>query len=797
MRACLSVLPLLFVSPTWADGPPIWVLTDTPSPLPIVRLVPGEEARVSLFKSTRHAGVRVAEALTDGGIDRVRDVDGDAVTFRALADSSGFSIIRVTLEGDDGARTEVALPVVIEALPIIGFAYEGTEGEPSRVALAGSFNGWSDAADLMTPDEDGVFRISKPIHPGTYTYKFVVDGEWTTDPSNPETDGSGFGNSVLRVEGDVAGTFDWNVLSAIMPGGGTQGALHTSALLDEETVTVIVNNQLQESGAWSYDPVSGILQLHVPEEQWLDSNFVTVLGESADGRRGAITVPFASSRAARSPHEEIIYFPMTDRFYDGDPSNNPPRNLPKATPITEYHGGDWAGITQKLKEGYFTDLGITTLWISPPNENTPKLEQESVPPGNYFKSYHGYWPTSFTETNPPFGTMDELRGLVAAAHERDIAVLLDFVSNHVHEDHPLFQEDPSIAVPLQLPNGEDNIRRFNEHPFTTWFDTFLPTLDYEGRPDLIPIMTDSALYWLQETNADGFRHDAVKHVPLEFWRELTRRIHHEMEIPQARRVYQVGETISGHADVAAFVGPDLLDGQFDFPAYFAIQNVIARGEGAMTDLAQALRDGERIYPPSAIMSPLLGNHDMGRFMAYADGDLPPGVDEGHIAFHDPPEVDHPESYTRIQFGFAFLTALPGPPTIYYGDEIGMTGASDPDNRRFMQWEDWSDLQQATHGHVAALNHLRRESIALRRGALQILHADEESLVIARIAPVQVVVAAQMRRPMDEAISIELPAFWKGVNLNELAAEGVTLEANSQGLTASGSEWSWGFWEATW
>jgi glycosidase len=386
---------------------------------------------------------------------------------------------------------------------------------------------------------------------------------------------------------------------------------------------------------------------------------------------------------------------------------------------------------------------------------------------------------------------------VEFCHQQGIAVLLDFVSNHVHEDHPLFKADPAIAVPLQLPSGEDNIRKFNEHPFTTWFDTFLPTLDYEGRPDLIPIMTDNAINWLRETNADGFRHDAVKHVPLPFWRTLTKRLRNEVEIPQQRRLYQVGETISGHATVAEFVGPDLLDGQFDFPTYFAVQNVIARGEGDMQDLATALIDGIRIYPPSAIMSPLLGNHDMGRFTAYADGDLPAGSDENHIAFHNPPVIDNEETFTRLRLGFAFLASVPGPPMVYYGDEIGISGASDPDNRRPMQWSDWSDQQKQTFDHVAAMNHLRIDSIALRRGTLQVLHADEEALVLARVAPEQVVITALVRMASPEPFQVQLPAPWRGVQLTPLAIHGATLSMDGAALSIQGTDWSWGFWDARW
>jgi cyclomaltodextrinase len=798
LRLCRILPHMLMASAVvGADNRPIWPLGETPSPFPIVRLVPGESARVSLFKATPFRNFRVVETVTDHSVGRIHQADQDAITIQARSGYSGMSALRIVIEAEDGTRDEIAIPVVVEDLPLIDFHYAPAFDGVQRVALAGSFNGWSDSADLLTRSDDGVFRITKAIHPGTYSYKFVVDGEWMADPANPETDGSGFGNSLLRVAGNVEETFEFEVLSAVMPGVGPQGGFYTDVPLDPDKMMLILNNKRRDRGEVVYDEASGILSLQVPEGDWMAENHATLFAESLDGRSGIVGAHFITAEAPRSPRDEVIYFAMTDRFFDGNPGNNPPRQIISVHPNAEYHGGDWAGITQMIEKGYFSDLGITTLWISPPNENTPKVEKESVPPGNYFTSYHGYWPTSFMETNPPFGTMDDLRALVNTAHVRGIAVLLDFVSNHVHEEHPLFQSDPGIAVPLQLPSGEDNIRKFNEYPFTTWFDTFLPTLDYEGRPDLIPIMSDSALHWLRETNADGFRHDAVKHVPLPFWRELTRRLHDEIEIAQQRKVYQVGETISSHATIAKFVGPDMLDGQFDFPTYFTIQNVIARGEGAMKDIAQALTDGQRIYPPSAIMSPLLGNHDMGRFMAYADGDLPAGADENHIAFHTPPTVDNPDSYDRLYFGFALLAALEGPPTIYYGDELGMTGASDPDNRRPMKWDDWSDIERATFEHVAALNHVRAESTALRRGVMQVLHADDEHLVLARIAPEQVMIAAYFRRPIAESLTIALPGPWHGLSLQSLKLGEISAYNDDASVTFRGPYWSWGFWEVTW
>ncbi|MEO8376993.1 MAG: alpha-amylase family glycosyl hydrolase, partial [Candidatus Sumerlaeota bacterium] len=356
-----------------------------------------------------------------------------------------------------------------------------------------------------------------------------------------------------------------------------------------------------------------------------------------------------------------------------------------------------------------------------------------------------------------------------------------------------------IATPLILPNGVTNIRLYDEHPLTTWFDSFLPDIDYDGNPDVVATVVNSAEYWIRQTDADGFRHDAVKHVPLQFWRALTNRIDQQFLDKQKRLIYQVGETISGYSTVSEYVGTDLLTGQFDFPTYFTLQNVLARGTGQMSDLAGSIRNAQANYGPASIMSPLLGNHDVARFMAFADGDITPAMSDAQVkelAFSDnTPKVDHSTSYKKLQLAFAFLDSLPAPPTLYYGDEIAMTGAGDPDNRRPMQWDGWNEDQKATHDLVAKLNHARAKSIALRRGATQILYESDERLVIARIAPEQTVLIVLNRAPKDRMLAMTLPSYWSdSPKLEELVVSGVKGSLKNRSLMVESDDYSFGIWE---
>ena len=797
---------------------PIWRMTKTPEPLGAIRMRPSEKRRISLVGALSPDPFIIMGATIEGGTGISVTPDGQAVVVETASAIGGIGIVHVSLSDGRGNSGHVSFPVIAESVPMVDFTYTPPAGKSvKKVTAAGSFNGWNQASHELKRGDDGVFRLTTAIPPGRVTYKLVVDGEWITDPSNPKKEDGGYGNSLLDVAGKTQGVFDVTYLSPQMTGVGTQGSfqakLPAGSVLDPSLVRVFVNNREMgkpakseelsanfgaDRGSFRIDVASNRIDLSVPAEEWLESNFVTVVAGTADGLQGVVTAPIAYSAAPRSPRDEVIYFPMTDRFNDGNPELNKPSKDPRIAPLANYKGGDWAGIRAKIEDGYFKRLGISTIWLAPVNKNTPKDQQESVPPGNWFTSYHGYWPISQTETNEQFGSMQDLKDLVKTAHDNDIAVLLDFVANHVHEDHDLLKAHPDWAAPLMLPDGRKNIRLFDEQPLTTWFDTFLPDLDYERVPEAAKSQADNAIWWMRETGADGFRHDAVKHIPVPFWRDLTSKLHQEFALKKGQYVYQVGETISGHSTVAAYLGPDLLPGQFDFPTYFAIQTVLGRGKGGMEDLATAIREAEAYYPPASIMSPLIGNHDVSRFTALADGDLPEGKDEKAIGLSTPPKIDDATTYDKLRLAFAYVLAIPGPATIYYGDEIGLSGAGDPDNRRMMPWTGWDENQTRSFDSTSALIKARRASIALRRGTVMPIFADKEQLLFARVSPEETVLVGLSRLPETGSMTMTIPPTWGKVKGLQPLTPGTPTAAISGGqITIPTTKYGAGYWRVEW
>lgn len=782
---------------------PIWKSGETPSPLGITYMSPGEIKRVSTVGALprpikRLAGGTNAPGVPGLGIHVYSDQYG--ADFQAPTTAKGDTIVIISAETEAGLE-KIAVPVVVTPMHQQEFVYTPLPGKNvSKVFVAGSFNGWSQGADELEKQPDGSFKLTRPFEVGRYTYKFVVDGDWVPDTKNPLQEDGGYGNSILDIAGEREEFLELRVLGASMPNSGSQGGIQAVLPQGEkllpQSVSVVLNNQLLTADEFETDPERGVIRLKA--KNWLRENNVTIFVRSESNRKGRIAYHVAASDAARTPRDEVIYFPMTDRFYDGDPSLNRPSDNPDLHPNANYVGGDWAGIRKKIEDGYFTNLGVSTLWISPVVKNTPKIEREFPKPNRLFSSYHGYWPVDSYATNEQFGSMDDLKALVNTAHDHGIAVLFDFVANHVHEDHPLYKEHPDWVTPAKMPDGRDNIRLFEEVRIGTWFDTFLPTLDYTNRYEITKYQVDNAIFWMKETGIDGFRQDAVKHIPETFWKELTKRINKEIAIPQGRTVYQVGETISDRQTINLYLSTEMLTGQFDFPLYFKARDVLASGVGSMGDLADEAMRSQAEYPAGAIMSPLLGNHDVTRFMAFADGDIPKDTNEGELGYTNPPKVDNAESYKKLQLAFAYLMTLPGAPAIFYGDEIGLTGAGDPDNRRPMPWGNWDKNQTASHDTVAQLTKLRHDSIALRRGVFQPIMQSAERVVYARVALDETVIVALSRKPSDSAATVALPEYFgslKGLEL--LGASGMKGSLDGGRLQLNDGEYSWGVWRAKW
>ncbi len=377
---------------------------------------------------------------------------------------------------------------------------------------------------------------------------------------------------------------------------------------------------------------------------------------------GSTAAPFRLERRMPAAHagfsaSDVMYLLMTDRFADGDLSNDPEpseRDLPRG-----WHGGDFRGVEQHLD--YLQQLGVTTLWTTPVYDNDGGTQ-----------AYHGYSATDLYRTDPHFGSMADLRRLSDALHRRGMKLVLDTVPNHVGAMHP-WAADPPMADWFHGTRADHRVAsdRFPSvlDPHATpeqrrdvtegWFANVLPDLNQEN-PLVRQYLIQNVIWWVENTGADGLRYDTFPYVGRSFWQALDQELHELYP-----RLTTVGEVYNGSPVVTSyFAGGVVREGidtglwtPFDFPMYFALRNALSHpdepsaaraGRDGMAAIEDVLRD-DWLYPHPERLVTFIGNHDTERFLSQ------PGA-----------------SVADLKLGFALLATLRGMPQIYSGDEIAMS-----------------------------------------------------------------------------------------------------------------------------
>ena len=691
------------------------------------------------------------------------------VYIKPANDFEGFSFITFSHEGE-----KYQILIKVRKLEEVKFSFK-PEKDYKFISLFGSFNSWNrENLEMKDNNNDGVYEITVPFEPGSYEYKFYGDGEEITDPNNPDKISNGMGsyNSILKIEAKESTKLFLHLLE------------YTGNKLSFYVETDDFSNELNKSNVFVLNENQSLNDISI-DGKTISVNISSISNKGIKSIRAALSINGVTSNIQQilfvdgKPANELsnnnwydanIYSLMIDRFNDGDTTINNPIKFDSLEWKANYMGGDLQGIINKLNDGYFDSLNINTIWISPVYDNPNEPFREYPAPHRYYSGYHGYWPISPNKVEEKFGTMDNLKELVATAHKHDIKILLDFVSNHVHEEHPYFKDHREWFGELDLPDGTKNLRRWDEYRLTTWFEPYLPSFDFPGSEEAVKEMVDNAIWWLEETNADGFRHDAVKHVPNEFWRALTKEIKEKIEIPRGVKVYQIGETFGDYNLVSSYVNNGQLSSQFNFNLYNIAQAVFIEENNSFANLDIEIKKNFDVYGPIHFMGNIMDSHDKNRYMAYADGDLTiaqwSASEEG---WNDPPNVDNPSSYDKAELYYAYMFSIPGLPVVYYGSEFGMTGASDPDNRRMMRFDDQLSLNEKNMlKNVREISKLRAENSALRYGDFYTLIADENVYAYSRSDANQRVIVILNKSENQQKVSFKLPEFYNAVYLEDLA-----------------------------
>lgn len=391
--------------------------------------------------------------------------------------------------------------------------------------------------------------------------------------------------------------------------------------------------------------------------------------------------------------ESVIYFMVTDRFFDGNESNNTASGAKTYGKDNAglYHGGDFAGITQKLD--YLEDLGINTIWITPIVENIPGVTvtdtgKEDVP---YNAAYHGYWASDFTKLNPTLGTEEEFQTLIDQAHNRGIRIMVDIVVNHAGYDTKF---GDMIRSEDDVVSGSDQKDSLSDLPD---FKTEDPAVSAQ----LVKWQTQ----WVKDFGIDYFRVDTVKHVENDTWAELKNAL---TEVDSDFKM--IGEYAGGgYASNGNTLGTGEMDSDLDFDFNDQAANFV---KGNISSVESFLTSRNSVLNNTYMTGQFLGSHD-------EDGFKKKLLDGGMAE----------DAATAASMVAASLQiTAKGQPVIYYGEEIGQTGLNNYPYQTNRYDFDWSIVSNdnKTYQHYKKMLSIRNAytDVFARGDRKTILASDE-------------------------------------------------------------------------
>ncbi len=622
------------------------------------------------------------------------------------------------------------------------------------VNLAGTFNNWDRAATAMERQPDGyTWRISMRLPTGKHLYKFVLNGsEWITDPKakRNEDDGGGNINSVLLlVPADYA--------KPAKAGDGiiAKSALKHSAAIpdlnyDRGQLTVTIRTRPDDlSHIEMFVPTStgeicvelkeaardNFYAFHKAEFPWDRKTDFKYRFMLVDGAKRVYLTPKGLSDAPKDPfvlkakefkpfvtpkwvEQAVFYQIFPDRFANGDKSNDPQNVVPwNGVPTySNRFGGDVAGIKQRI--GYLKDLGINAIYFNP-----------------IFKSpsNHRYDATDYKLVDPELGTNQEYFALTQDLKKAGIRTMLDFAFNHTAVDFAPFMD---LRTKGEASRYKDWywIKSFpievKENPnYEAWFGfPSMPKLNVMN-PETHAYVLGVVDFWRKNSALDGLRLDVANEVDMRMWRALRKHVK-----ASAPGTYILGEE---WGNATPWLTGDQWDASMNYGfrdaclRFFADQSISAK------EFGQRLMANYNLYVPqvSRVQYNLLGSHDTPRFLTLCQGDA-----------------------KRAMLGTVALMTWAGTPSIYYGDEIGMEGGRDPENRRGMQWGKATADNPFLKLHKKLIA-ARKSSKALQSGAPSILFASnaQQTLVFSRVLDQDQAIIAINRSSAPQRTSITLPS----------------------------------------
>ncbi|KZZ86399.1 type I pullulanase [Bacillus sp. SJS] len=522
---------------------------------------------------------------------------------------------------------------------------------------------------------------------GNYEYTFLVTKNGQTaemsDPYNTDENGKSMIKYVVPKIKVTASAFPKKISSR------ENAVISVAAAAGEDAKVTGMTIDLRAIGGSENTPIDPALnEISVSVKDSITAGVkklpVTVKDQYGNTHKGQALLevkPIQVSGSGKNQFdwdEARIYFMLTDRFYDGDPSNNDPNkeNYDRKHPET-YHGGDLAGITKKLD--YLEDMGINTIWITPIVDNVDWNIRSGKEGPQY--AYHGYWAKDFTKLDEHLGDVKTFQKLIDKAHDKGIKIMVDVVLNH--GGYGL--KDGGGKNIRNYPTIEDSLR-FKDMFRDGGTDVIkgelagLPdfkTEDAAVRNQVIKWQTD----WLERAKTkrgdtiDYFRVDTVKHVDQTTWSAF------KNELTKIKPDFKlIGENFGASADNT---GGYLNSGQMDSLLDFGFKSEAASFiQGKIDETEANLEKRDRMINNTAVLGQFLSSHD----------------EDGFLITHAKGDISKQKIAASLQ-----ITAK-GQPVIYYGEEIGLSGKHGGDfdkgefneNRYDMAWNKISGNDLTVH-----------------------------------------------------------------------------------------------------
>ncbi len=616
------------------------------------------------------------------------------------------------------------------------FQYRPTQSANS-VYVVGGWNDFDRAAHAMSgPDATGTYAAELQIPAGEWGYFFLVDGVVTLDPEATATidvdgqqyarvevvcDGTSAASIALAVKGDTlsnqrpsAGQGSFAVSIGVTSKGSLEALAVTGTLRSTDGATRALS---ASELALSADRT----QIDVSLSGLSDGKY-TVFVEAKNGPYASdLALPFWIEAEPFSFYDSPIYMVMVDRFRNGESANDSP--IEGSETPANFQGGDLQGVTQAIEDGYFDALGVRTLWLSPwqAQPNRAHADVISSDLTVHATGYHGYWPIKAREVEPRFGGAEALHAMVRAAHARGMRVIMDTVLNHVHEEHEYVAAHPEW---FRRPFNCEDVGWDNE-PITCLFAPYLPDVIWTNAAAAAQFLADVE-WWVETFDLDGLRIDAAKHMEDDVMGKLGTRMRQRFETA-GTDFYMFGETITNDAGLLnKYIGHGQLDGQLDFMRYYDGANQAFLSDDSGLGQVNAATWNSIHAFGEAMMVTLIGTHDVPRVISRSDNanrDLT-GFTWGSGL---PQRSTDQLAYDRVWMAMFHMMTTPGVPLIYYGDEYGEHGGSDPDNRHFMKASaEMSDQQKALLDRMKKLGQARSSLRGLRRGAFDTMWVNDEA-----------------------------------------------------------------------